>query len=95
MTNFHEYDRKALVSLAVEETLLEMNKMLFDKVSERLQKEYNCKLSDCLEYPEYLRIVLKDYSSDAYDVILNSIKEKLVEHEHKKSIQEFLTVMRR
>ena len=95
MYNSHEHDAKVLVSLALEETLLEIGKTLFNEITERLQKEYNCKLSDCFEYPEYLKIILKDYFGDEYDEIFDLIKEKLVEFEYRKPIQEFLTAMRK
>jgi len=95
MSNYQDVqERKKQVALAVEDTLLEMGQMVKDAVSHRLQKEYNCQLCDCIECPEYLRIILKEYFGDAYDVLLDSIKDKLGEAELI-PIQQFITVMER
>lgn len=85
--------RKTQVTEAVEKTLLEIGQLMLDKVSERLEKDYNCQLSGCLENPEYLKLVLEDYFGDAYDVILDSLKDKLEKIESKTQVQQFLKVM--
>jgi Cys-tRNA synthase (O-phospho-L-seryl-tRNA:Cys-tRNA synthase) len=48
--------------------------------------------SDCLENPDYLKIVLQDYFGDAYAIILDLIKSRLEEIE-KPPIQQFLKVL--
>lgn len=88
-----EVIRKALVALAIERTLLEMGVPVFEEVSRRLVKEYKCYIPDCHEHPEYLKKVLKDLYGASYTTILESIRSKLDEFIHKKSIAEFLRVM--
>ena len=85
--------RKTQVTEAIEKTLLEIGQLMLDKVSEKLEKDYNCQLSGCLENPEYLKHVLEDYFGDAYDVILDSLKDKLEKIESKTQVQQFLKVM--
>lgn len=84
--------RKKQVSQAIENTLLELGKLMRDTVSERLKRDYNCQFSDCLEHPDYLKIVLLDYFGGAYEVILDLIKSRLEEIE-KPPIQQFLKVL--
>ena len=84
--------RKKQVSQAVENTLLELGEYMRDKVSERLKRDYNYQFSDCLENPDYLKIVLQDYFGDAYAIILDLIKSRLEEIE-KPQIQQFLKVL--
>ena len=88
-----EVIRKALVALAIERTLLEMGDPVLEEVSRRLVKEYKCYIPDCHEHPEYLKKVLKDLYGASYTTILESIRGKLDEFIHKKSIAEFLRVM--
>jgi len=42
---------KALVVLAIEKTLLDIGKLVYDKVIDRLGKKYNCYIPDCFEKP--------------------------------------------
>jgi len=85
--------RKTQITEAIEKTLLEIGQLMLDKVSERLEKDYNCQLSGCLDNPEYLKLVLEDYFGDAYDVILDSLKDKLEKIESKTQVRQFLKVM--
>ena len=85
--------RKEQVSQAVEDMLLELGELMRDKVSERLKRDYNCQFSDCLENPDYLKIILLDYFGDAYEIILDLIKRRLEEIEFKPPVQQFLKVL--
>ena len=85
--------RKALVALAIERTLLDMGTPVFEKVTSRLFRNYHCYLPDCHDHPEYLKNVLIDIYGNAHSTIVESIREKLEEFIHKKSIAEFVNVI--
>lgn len=82
--------KKALVSLAIEETLLEISIETLEEVSKRVFENYHCYIPDCYEHPEYLNNVLKDIFGNSYNVIVDSIKKHLGEFALQKPIEEFL-----
>jgi len=82
--------KKALVSLAIETTLLEIGKPTYDEVSHKLFKDYKCYLPDCYEHPEYLKTILKDLYGPSSAVIVNSIKNQLEEFETQTGIDIFI-----
>ena len=41
---------------AVEKALLELGDPELEKVVSKLQEDYNCKIVDCLEHPEFLKV---------------------------------------
>ncbi|MEX0765106.1 MAG: hypothetical protein WD033_08080 [Nitrosopumilaceae archaeon] len=84
---------KALVTLAIEKTLLTMGKPVLDEVAHRLFANYKCFIPDCHEHPEYLKSVLKELYGNCYNNIVKSIKKNLEEFATKKSIEHFLTVI--
>ena len=71
---------KALTSLAIQKVLNDISTPAFEKVSKKLQKEYNCYIPDCYDHPEYLESVLKSIFGNAYTAIVEQIIEELVEH---------------
>ncbi len=85
--------KKALVTLAIEQTLVDMGGPVLEEVTRRLVKEYKCYIPDCYEHPEYLKKILHDLYGSSYSTISDSIKSKLEEFTHKKSIAQFINVM--
>ncbi|MGI0010253.1 MAG: hypothetical protein ACREAE_02495 [Nitrosopumilaceae archaeon] len=85
--------RKALVALAIERTLIDIGKPVFEEVTSRLFHNYHCYIPDCYEHPQYLKKVLKDIYGNSYLTIVESIKKDLEEFIYKKSIGEFVTVI--
>ena len=83
--------KKALVSLALEESLMEIggNKLLHD-VFRILYEKFQCYLPDCYDHPEYLRGVFTEIDSGTCDVFIESLNEKLEEYSYQKPIGEFL-----
>jgi hypothetical protein len=83
--------KKALVSLALEETLLEIggNKLL-NEVIRILYETSHCYLPDCYEHPEYLRSIFNELDRGTCSVIIESLKAKLEEFSYHKSIEKFL-----
>lgn len=84
---------KALVTLAIEETLTNMGKPVLDEVTRRLFTNYKCYIPDCHEHPEYLKNVLKELYGNCYNTVVESIMKNLGEFTTKKSVTNFLTVI--
>lgn len=88
--------KKALVSLALEESLLEIGgSKLLHEVFRILYEKFHCYLPDCYEHPDYLRGIFTDLDSGTVDVFLESLNEKLEEFSYQKPIGEFLTKISR
>ncbi len=87
--------RKALVGLSIEKVLLDLGKPVYDKVVNKLSKDYNCYLPDCYEYPENLNLVLKKIFGESYVAIADAIKKELGENLSEKPIEVFATIMSR
>ncbi len=71
---------QALTILAIEKALLNIGKPVFDKVVNKLQKDFHCYLSDCYYHPEYLDSTLKSLFGNSSSTIVKSIKEELIEN---------------
>ena len=84
---------KALVTFAIQKTLLGIGKPVCDKVTNSLYEKYNCYTPDCFEKPEYLKAILKELYGKSYKEILNSIKEELKEVISDKRIKTFLQAL--
>ena len=50
--------RKALVSIAIEKSLLKVGNPVYDLVITKLKEKYDCYLPDCYDHPEYLSEIL-------------------------------------
>ncbi|HET6457597.1 MAG TPA: hypothetical protein VFG24_01815 [Nitrosopumilaceae archaeon] len=84
---------KALTILAIEKTLLDFGKPMYEKVIEMLKKEYNCYLTDCYEHPEYLSAILKKLFGNSHVVLVASIKKQLEEFLYKDAVGRFVEVI--
>ncbi len=83
--------KKALVSLALEESLQEIcGRKLLHEVFRILYEKFHCYLPDCYNNPEYLRSIFAELDSGTCDVFLESLNEKLEEYAYQKPIGEFL-----
>jgi hypothetical protein len=89
-----EYDedklQKALVTLAIEQALIEFNNASFELVTSQLLSDFDSYLSDCYQNPEYLKKILVDLYGDSHNTIVNSIKQHLGEYTDRKGISKFL-----
>ena len=94
-----EYERenlmKALVTLAVEKVLLKMGMPVYEKVSNRLQKEYKCYIPDCYTHPEYLESVLLSIFGNSHVAISEAIRDELEEYAHDNNIRTLITTISR
>ncbi len=82
---------KALVTLAIEQTLADIGKPVLEQVSHRLFHEYHCYIPDCYENPEYLSIVLKEIFGSSYASVIDSIRDHLKDSiTQQSSVERFL-----
>ncbi|MFB5648637.1 MAG: response regulator [Candidatus Nitrosomaritimum aestuariumsis] len=87
--------KRTMVTLAIKNSLLELGLEEFDKIVMMLQKDYNSTLEDCYDNPEFLKQVLKDLLGDAYNDVLNSLKENINNISSHKSTENFLDALNR
>ncbi|MBI5377643.1 MAG: hypothetical protein HZA82_03370 [Thaumarchaeota archaeon] len=85
---------KALVAISIEVVLMRANGPQYFSVLARLERDYNCKITDCFEHPEYLKNVLKDVYENSYGKILDDLENELGEITSEKEIRDFLNVLR-
>lgn len=84
--------RKALVTLTIEQTLIEIGGSgLLNDVLRILYEKCNCYLPDCFDNPEILRKVWGELDEGTCKVMVDTIHEKLEEFTYQKSIDNFLT----
>jgi len=93
ITNDHDNINKALVTLAIEETLLGIGKGTYNKVIEQLGKTYNCYLPECYEHPQYINAILKDLYGNSHYKIVESIGKKLEEFSYRVPVKKFLQAL--
>lgn len=87
--------KKALLTISVRESLLEIGKPVLDEVERALYSNYKCFISDCLDNPEFLKQILQDLYGNASLNVIESIHKHLDEYDNIKPIKEFLTVITR
>lgn len=78
---------KALTTLVIEQTLLDIGKPVYEKVTNSLYKKYRCYIPDCYEHPEYLSDILRSVFGNSHVAVVESIKEKLVNNLDDSGIQ--------
>ena len=82
--------RKFLVGLAIEKTLLEINKSYLDKFESMIYERHQCSILDCYEHPEYLKTILKDLYGNSSAVIIEYIQKQLEEFETQQGVSYFI-----
>jgi hypothetical protein len=85
--------KKALITVSIEQVLLDIGRPVFEAVTRNLYNRYKCYIPDCYEHPEYLKSVLQDLYGDAYHVIIQSIWKYLDEFVSDRSIRKFVKVL--
>ena len=81
MMDFQKNDlMMALTSITIQKVLRNIGNPVYEKVSNRLEKEYKCYIPDCYNHPEYLESVLKSIFGNSYMVIVEQIREEFKEH---------------
>ena len=92
MGSYTEQHKLALISY-VELILMKRGDTNYHLVVAKLNSLYNCKIADCYEHPEYLKVVLKDVYKKEYDSIVLQIKSYLGELIEVQEISDFLKKM--
>lgn len=82
--------RRALVTLAIEDTLLKVGQITYYEVLDKLYENYDCYVSDCYDHPEYLLQVLKELYGSGSLAIIESIKQYLSEASTQEGIAKFI-----
>jgi hypothetical protein len=83
--------RKALVTLTVEQALLEIGGAgLLNEVLRVLYEKCQCYLPDCFDHPENFRKVWNELDEGTCNKMVDLVKEKLEEFAYQKSIAKFL-----
>ena len=94
-----DYERenlmKALVTLSIEKVLLKIGTPVFEKVTNKLQKEYKCYIPDCYTHPEYLESVLKSLFGNSYNAISEGIRDELAEYAYDINIRTLIKTISR
>jgi hypothetical protein len=84
---------KALSVLAMEKSLLDVDKQVYDKVIDKLNKDFNCYLPDCYEHPEYLSEILGEWYEKSHHKIVESINLQLAEFSYQEPVKRFLEII--
>ena len=82
--------KKALVTLAIEQALLNFSNAALEKVGNKLYEDFQCYFVDCYKHPERLTKILKELFGNSNTVIIDSIKKNLEEFSSQKPIDQFL-----
>ena len=85
--------RKALVSIAIEKSLLKVGNPVYDLVITKLKEKYDCYLPDCYDHPEYLSEILSGLYGNAHKIIVESINSELQEFSGYNGISSFLKII--
>ena len=83
--------RKALVTLTIEQALLEIGGTgLLNDVLRILYEKCQCYLPDCFDHPENFRKVWSELDEGICSLMINLVKKNLKEFAYHKSIKQFL-----
>ena len=77
-----ETENKTAFMTCIELVLMRRGNTHYHLVLAKLQAYYNCGIFECLDHPEYLRIVLKEVYHKDYNSVLDDISaesERLVD----------------
>ena len=71
--------RKTIAALAINKSLQEVGWSAHEEVCAKLEKKYECNISDCFDHPQYLRKVIGEVFGDRSSEIIQSIHYNLGE----------------
>ncbi len=90
--NSREVER-ILVGLAIEKTLLQMGRTVFERVEDLFHERYQCTIMDAYDNPQYLGEILKEVFGKSHTKVINSIGEFLINFKYEHPIEEFIEKM--
>ena len=79
---------RALAVLAIEKTLLDIGKPVYETVIRMLNDNYHCNLPECYEHPEYLSEILKKIYGNSHIEIIKSINKQLEEYSYREPMED-------
>ena len=85
--------KKALISITIEQVLLEMGGSVLDAFTKKLYKNYNCYLPDCYDHPEYLSQILKEMYGNSSKTVVFEIMDSLKGFSDQKPIENFIKII--
>ncbi|WP_101478168.1 hypothetical protein [Candidatus Nitrosotalea bavarica] len=86
--------KKALVSVAIESTLLKKGGIpLLDEVNYGLYKKFNSSIAECHEHPEYLKGILQEIFGVDHQEITNSIVKELTAFNYDDKVMQFIEMV--
>ena len=85
---------KPVVAISVEVVLMRKGGPQYQLVLARLERDYQCKIFDCFEHPDYLRAVLRDVYGKEYGDIVDKIESELGDSASEKEVVSFLDALK-
>ncbi len=86
-------DSRAALVLSIEVVLMRRGGPQYHQVLAKLENYYDCKIFDCFEHPDYLKLVLREVYPNDYQKIIDDFKIELDELVSQKEIAEFLEML--
>ena len=93
MDGNHRQIERILVGLAIEKTLLQIGRPVFDKVENLLHEKYQSTIMDVYDNPQHLNEILKEVFGKSHMEVVNSIGEFLMDFRYEHPIEEFIEKM--
>jgi hypothetical protein len=90
----NDKDSRAALVLSIEVVLMRKGGPQYHQVLARLERDYECKIFDCYEHPEFLKAVLQEVYPDDYQTIIDDLIVELDEMVTQKEIAEFLSLLK-
>lgn len=90
----NDKDSRAALVLSIEVVLMRKGGPQYHQVLARLERDYECKIFDCYEHPEFLKAVLQEVYPDDYQTIIDDLIVELDEMATQKEIAEFLSLLK-
>lgn len=83
-----------MIALSIEVVLMRKGGPQYHLVLARLECDYDCKIYDCFEHPDYLKEVLKQVYGADYQTIVENLQVELGEIISEKDVTSFLDVLK-
>ncbi|HJU14579.1 MAG TPA: hypothetical protein VJ792_09015 [Candidatus Nitrosotalea sp.] len=93
MEQSHKQVERILIGLAIEHTLLQIDRPVFERVQKMFTERYHCDVADSSDHPEYLRDILGDVFGSSQTDVIKSIGGFLSDFRNQYQINEFMTKM--
>jgi hypothetical protein len=86
---------RASLALSIEIVLMRKGISQYHQILAKLENYYECKILDCFEHPEYLKVVISEVHPNDYQNIIHDFRAELDETALQKEIAEFLKLLER